>query len=107
MVCAGRIEITLYDIELAIDLRQSTRRLEIDVVRKPIVWIVHKVELDGIPLPNTNKFAGHPAAKRPERVCDTLGYRKDDLLNVQLHDHLGRLTSWEWWWAPGRPSRRS
>src|SRR5688500_5736577 len=71
MVCAGRIEITLYDIELAIDLRQSTRRLEIDVVRKPIVWIVHKVELDGIPLPNTNKFAEHQAAKRPERVCDT------------------------------------
>src|SRR5688572_21716625 len=72
--------------------------MKIDVVRKPIVRMVHKVELDGIPLPNTNKFAGHSAAKCPERVCDTLGYRKDDLLGLQLHNHLGRLTSWEWWW---------
>src|SRR6476661_6920487 len=72
-------------------------RMQVDVVWKSTVGMIHEMELDRIAFAHTDKLSGHLTPECPEVVLDSLGDGQIHFRDFKLNDDLGGLTSLDGW----------
>src|SRR5262245_59839793 len=66
--------------------------VQIDVMRKPAVGMIHEVELNRIILTYPNELAGNLSSEGPKRVLDSLGDRHVHFTDLQFDDDFAGLS---------------
>ncbi len=68
-------------------------RMQVDVVRILVVWMIVEMHLDLVALADADELAGHMAAEGPEGVADAVGEPSHDFPHFEMHDDLGGMVA--------------